>query len=256
MHQIQFSHANGFPAPTYSYLFSQLENGEVNHIDRMGHAEFPVNGSLNNLASELIHTLDQASRGPVIGMGHSSGAVATLLAASRRPELFSEVILIEPAFFSNWKRAGIRLATQLGFADKLGPTPKALKRRNDFPDKATARDYFLQRRFFQFFHPRCFEDYLEHGLKPSANGGVELAFSKQTEIEIFRSTQTKAPKNLKELKGYMIYGETSDLFWKSDVAWWKRALPNVELIPFQGGHLFPLEQPEETAKLILSLLKK
>jgi pimeloyl-ACP methyl ester carboxylesterase len=231
-----------------------MEDMEVNAIERLGHADFQVNGSLNNLASELIHTLDQSQRGPVIGMGHSSGAVATLLAASRRPDLFSEVILIEPAFFSNWKRTAIRLATQLGFANKLGPTPKALKRRNEFPDRATAREYFLQRRLFQLFHPRCFEDYLQHGLQPDGNGALELAFSKETEIEIFRSTQTKAPKNLKTLKGYMIYGETSDLFWKSDVAWWQRALPNFQLVPFPAGHLFPLEQPEETARLIQTLL--
>lgn len=219
----------------------------------MGHGNFPVNGSLNNLATELIHSLDQQKAESVIGLGHSSGAVATLLAASRRPELFSEIILIEPAFFSNWKRAMIRMATGLGLADRLGPTPKALKRRDRFPDLETARSYFLQRRLFQRFHPQCFEDYLTHGLKPSDHGGLELAFSKETEIEIFRSTQTYAPKNLRQLKGKMLFGETSDLFWKSDVAWWKRALPNFQLIPFPGGHLFPLEQPDKTAELINSL---
>lgn len=252
---IQFSHANGFPASTYSYLF-QLLDSEVNFVERMGHGSFPVNGSLDNLATELIHSLDQKNEGPVVGIGHSSGAVATLLAASRRPELFSEVILIEPAFFSNWKRAMIRMASSLGFADRLGPTPKALKRRDQFPDLDTARSYFLQRRLFQLFHPQCFEDYLRHGLQPFDQGGLELAFSKETEIEIFRSTQTHAPKNLRQLKGKMIYGETSDLFWKSDVAWWKRALPNFELVPFPGGHLFPLEQPDETAELINSNLAR
>lgn len=254
MHQIQFSHANGLPASTHAYLFELLGESNIHFVERMGHGDFPVNGDLGNLASELIHSLDQRNDGPVIGLGHSSGAVATLLAASRRPELFSEIILIEPAFFSGWKRAMIRLATGLGFADKLGPTPKALKRRSHFPDTEMARTYFLQRRLFQLFHPQCFEDYLEHGLKISDQGGLELAFSKDTEIEIFRSTQTHAPKNLKQLKGTMIYGETSDLFWKSDVAWWKRALPNFELVPFSGGHLFPLEQPHETAELIKSIL--
>lgn len=254
MHAIQFSHANGFPAPVYTHLLKQLESDAVHYINRMGHGEFPVDGSLGNLASELIHALEQKNNGPVVGIGHSSGAVATMLAASQRPKLFSEIILIEPAFFSGWKRAGIRLATQLGYADKLGPTPKALKRRDHFPDKATARDYFLQRRLFQLFHPQCFEDYLDHGLIPSPEGGLELAFSKKTEIEIFRSTQTRSPENLRQLKGKMIYGESSDLFWKSDVAWWKRALPNFELVPFAGGHLFPLEKPDETAELINSLL--
>lgn len=254
MHPIQFSHANGFPAPVYTHLLKQLDTNAIHHVDRMGHGDFPVNGSLGNLATELIYTLDQNSNGPVVGIGHSSGAVATLLAASRRPELFSEIILIEPAFFSGWKRAGIRLVTQLGYADKLGPTPKALKRRDHFPDKETAREYFLQRRLFQLFHDQCFEDYLSYGLRESSQGGVELAFSKKTEIEIFRSTQTQAPKNLRQLKGKMIFGETSDLFWKSDVAWWKRALPNFELVPFPGGHLFPLEQPDEAAGLINTLL--
>ncbi len=254
MRSVQFSHANGFPAPTYTYLFEQMEGSQVSYIDRLGHGDFPVNGNLGNLARELINTLDKQQAGPVVGIGHSSGAVATMLAAAERPDLFTEVILIEPAFFSAWKRSMIRLVTHLGFADKLGPTPKALKRRDHFPDKETAREYFLQRRLFQVFHPQCFEDYLTHGLKPSDQGGLELAFSKKTEIEIFRSTHTRAPKTLRQLKGKMIYGETSDLFWRSDVAWWKRALPQFELVPFPGGHLFPLEQPDETADLINSIL--
>lgn len=254
MHQIQFSHANGFPARTYTHLFRLLEDAKIHHVDRLGHGDFALNGDLSNLATELIHSIEQRDDGPVIGIGHSSGAVATLLAASRKPELFSQVILIEPAFFSSWKRGLIRMAMTLGFGDRLGPTSKAVRRRDHFPDVATARDYFLQRRLFQLFHPQCFEDYLAHGLKPADSGGMELAFSKQIEVEIFRSTQTKAPKNLTQLKGSMIYGDTSELFWKSDVRWWKRALPNIQTIPFSGGHLFPLEQPDKTAELINALL--
>lgn len=47
--------------------------------------------------------------------------------------------------------------------------------------------------------------------------GVELAFSSEVEANVFRYIQTKIPPNLDKLDEVLIYGNSSDTFWKSDM---------------------------------------
>ncbi len=197
----------------------------------------------------MIESIEKAHSEPIIGMGHSSGGVVTILAASKRPELFKKVIVLDPVLFSKRKRYLIWLFLTIGFTDWLPLTKKAKRRKTHFIDMKEARDYFKRKKLFKGFHPQCFEAYLKHGLIQSENG-VDLAFSSDVEADIFRYTQIKVPPNLDKLNGVLIYGNNSDTFQKSDMMWWKRNFPNFEIVSFPGGHLFPFEKPEETAKLL------
>lgn len=270
--QIQFSHANGFPAKTYSYLFGLLADVDVHYVNCMGHGDFPLNGDLNHFADELIHTLEQRGGGPVCGVGHSSGAVATLFAAVRRPDLFKRVILLDPVLFSYFKRRGIALMKMLGRGDDIGPTRKAMTRRTDFPDRETARTYFKGKAFFRRFHPRCFDDYVNHGLKEGGQG-MTLTFSAETEVGVFRSVPLRFPRGMnKVLQGMpgegepnrsvggdrvevvLVHARQSDVLWPSDIRWLRWRYPRMQMVSFDGGHLFPFEQPEETATLLRRFL--
>lgn len=249
MKKIQFSHANGFPASSYTYLFELLNDTQINFVEKMGHGDFPLNKDLNNFAEELIESIAETHSEPIIGIGHSLGGVVTLLAASKRPELFKKVIVLDPVLFSKRKRYVIWLLRKIGFTDWLGVTKKAVKRRTHFSDMDEVRTIYQQKTLFKNFHKKCFEDYLKHGFMLSEKG-VELVFSSEVEANVFRYIQTKIPPNLDKLDGVLIYGNSSDTFWKSDMKWWKRNFPNFEVVSFDGGHLFPFEKPEETAKLL------
>jgi len=249
MNKVQFSHGNGFPSSSYSYLFELLDNVQVNFIEKTGHGDYPLNKDLYNFADELIESIETAYSEPIIGLGHSLGGVVTLLAASERPDLFKKVIVLDPVLFSKRKRYVIWLLIKLGFTDWLGVTKKAKKRRTHFSNLEEVRNSYQEKTLFKRFHNKCFEDYLEHGFTQSEEG-VELAFSSKIEADIFRYIQTKVPANLDKLDGVLIYGNHSDTFQKSDMKWWKRNFPNFEIISFEGGHLFPFENPEETAKLL------
>jgi pimeloyl-ACP methyl ester carboxylesterase len=249
MSNVQFSHANGFPAKTYEYLFSMLNSDDIHYINTMGHIESAYKQDLIHLQDELIQDIEQRNQGAVIGIGHSSGAAATLLAAAKRPELFEQVILLDPIIFSRRKRLGIGLMKKLGLLDILGPTKKAKRRRVYFKDKQHAYDYFKSKTLFKNFHPKCYDSYIEHGLKASVEG-VELSFSAQAEADIFSNVPTKIPKNLSDIKGTIIYGLDSNTFHKEDVVWWTKNFPEFTMKAFPGEHLFPLERPDETAELI------
>ena len=60
------------------------------------------------VALDLAGFLETREVGPVIGVGHSIGAVTTMLCAARRPDLFSCIIL-----------NGLRMALMHSFCDSL-----------------------------------------------------------------------------------------------------------------------------------------
>lgn len=249
MIRIQFSHANGFPAQSYEYLFSLIENSDIQFIDTMGHANYSNMADLTHLREELIDEIEAEREQPVVGIGHSSGAAATLLAAAKRPELFEKIILLDPVIFSGRKRLAIWLSKKLGLWNSFSPAKRAMVRRVDFTDRNEAFDYFKKKALFKNFHPRCFESYIQHGLTGN-EGGMKLAFSAQVEADIFRNVPVKIPANLKQLKGTIIYGDKSAIISKADIDWWRKNVPNMKIVSFDGEHLFPFEAPDETAKQI------
>lgn len=247
--KVHFSHANGFPTQTYEYLFSLIEEIEISDINTMGHASYPNMANLSHLRDELIDEIELTHNQPIIGIGHSSGAAATLLAAAERPELFEKIILLDPVIFSGRKRLAIWLSKKLGLWESFSPAKRAMVRRVDFADRREAFDYFKKKSLFKNFHPKCFDSYIKHGLSPN-NSGMGLTFSAQVEADIFRNVPTKLPTNLSNLKGTLIYGDKSAIIGKADIAWWQKNLPNFEIVAFAGEHLFPFESPEETARLL------
>jgi len=221
----------------------------------MGYGKYPLNKDLYNFADELIESIETAYTEPIIGIGHSLGGVVTLLAASKRLDLFKKFIVLDPVLFSKRKRYIIWLLRKIGITDWLGVTKKAKKRRIYFSSLEEVRKIYQQKSLFKRFDEKCFEDYLKYGFKQTKNG-VALAFSSEVEADVFRYIQIKILPNLDKLKGVLIYGKYSDTFWKSDMKWWKINFPNFETIPFEGGHLFPFEKPIETAKLLNKHISK
>ncbi|WP_286236902.1 alpha/beta fold hydrolase [Neptuniibacter halophilus] len=254
MSTIQFSHANGFPGSSYNFLFSQLAGCQVSYVEKMGHGDYPLNNDLRNYARELIRDIEQRGQSPIVGMGHSAGAVVTLIAAALRPDLFSQVILLDPVLFSRRKRYLLRLIKKMGLIDRITPAGRAEKRRAVFTDRQQAATYFRGKRLFKTFHPNCFADYIRYGLRDT-DQGVELSIAPEIEADIFRNVLLSAPRCLKTVRGCVIYGEHSDLFSRSDRQWWRRNFPDIQLVGIEGGHLFPFEQPVETAALIRKQLE-
>ncbi len=249
MKKIHFSHANGFPAKSYEYFFSHLQDYRMDFINTMGHADYPNQSNLTFLKEELIDYVTANNSKPVIAMGHSSGAAATLLAAGDNPELFEKVILIDPVTLGSKKRVAAELAKKLKLWARFSPAYKAKRRRFEFDSKQQAFDYYKTKSLFENFHPKCFEDYIEHGLKKSGTG-FELTFLPQVEADIFNHMPTRLPNDLSQVDGTIIYAKHSNIFGPSDISWWKRRHPHFKLVCFDGYHLFPFEQPKQAAEAI------
>ena len=96
---IHFAHANGVPALVYSKLFDLLkEQYDVIYTPIIGSDHrYPITNDWTCLADQVIDSIVQQAQGrKVIALGHSLGAVLSLLASNKRPELFEQVILLDP----------------------------------------------------------------------------------------------------------------------------------------------------------------
>jgi len=252
-----FYSANGFPLGTYSQFLNQLTpKYKLNCLSpracwpNIGEPLLQTNWEI--YADDLIAFVEQVYKKPVLVIGHSQGATAAIIAASKRPELFKSMILIEPASVS----------TLLGFIVKY--TPYAIKKHfQPFKSGLLKQDIWESKEaFFEYnrkhkAHRRISDsvlhDFTKFGLKPTENGNFRLSFSSQWET----SNYTLAPtiwKYLKKVKMpiHVIAGKPSLFFTQKVRDKWKKRASNYTMeVNTKFGHLFPLEAPDECAERIL-----
>ena len=252
---IQFSHANGFPAKTYKCLLENLENYEINYVNKFGHAEFKVDAGWQGMTNELINDIQKNNTEAVYGIGHSLGGYLTLFAAQKKPELFKKIILLDPPVFNPLKRYFLKFSYIANFFEKI-PTPakSTRKRKRIFDDTETAYKYFEGKKLFENFNTECLSNYANYGLKKT-DEKMTLDFSADIEYEIF-STMPAYLGNLNfKVPAYFIYSNKFTVLSKIDLFYLKMVMKNTKFISFDGGHLFPLEKPKETAELISSIIR-
>ncbi|MCY1279179.1 Alpha/beta hydrolase family protein [compost metagenome] len=254
---IFFAHANGFPSATYGKLFDALApHYQVRHLEQHGHdPHFPVGSNWEALVEELVHHLEQQDA-PVWGVGHSLGGVLHYRAALRRPELYRGVVLLDSPMLPLPERLVLRTAKRFGFIDRLTPAGRTLGRRETFGDIEEAREYFAGKTLFRHFDPDCLDAYVRHALQPNGEG-LRLRFDPATEIGIYRNVPHNNPGRPQQLQVPLavVRGERSRVVRRGDVRMVQRA-PRGECLSLPGGHMFPLERPQDTAALLKSLFDR
>ena len=266
---LHFGHANGYPPAAYTPLFEGL----TPHYHVIALRSRPLvpgsdPASLRSwlpLVDDLITFLDaqgaarSGGAGGWLGVGHSLGAVTTVLAALRRPELFRAIVAIEPVFFNPLKLAAFDIFRGLGLADRVHPLIAGARRRRRVfasADEMFAR--YRQAAVFSRMDDRALRAYVDAVAAPRADGaGVELAFSPEWEAQIYATGPFNLWRQLAKLSVPMlvIRGADSDTFDPGAVRTLRRRLPQATLIDVPAtGHLVPMEQPAQVADMILTFL--
>lgn len=255
--RIFFAHANGFPAGTYRKLFGALApDYNVVHLDRHGHdPRFPVDDNWQNLVNELIEQLSVLDE-PVWGVGHSLGGMLHYHTALQRPELYRGVVMLDSPMPTWLDQAIIWTAKRLNFIDQLTPAGRTLGRRELFADADEARQYFTRKALFRSFDPDCLDAYIEHGLV-AGEEGMRLRFDPDTEIRIYRSVPHVTPgwPHALKIPLAMVRGKDSRVV-RPHHGYLTRLMAHGELHTLPGGHMFPLEHPEDTAELLKGLFSR
>lgn len=267
---IHFAHANGMPSAVYAPLFAGLEDSfTIEFIPLLGpHPDYPVDDHWHALTEQIIHSVRQACQkhgvSQVIALGHSLGALCTLQAMYRRPDLFTRAVLMDPPWIYGKTSFVWHLAKQADklpmmnhrFMDTLSPAGLSKKRRDVWDSREQAYDKLRHKGFFKNFDERSFNGYIQHGLVERADGKITLRIPKAVEVEVFRTNPSwywLTPNEAPIPPVQLIIGEDSQFMKRRFPQQIKRRLGiNFETHP--GGHMFPLEHPDEVAQRIKQLL--
>lgn len=256
-----FCHANGFPAGTYGVLFEAWRQAgwRVLAPEKLGHdPAFKVTSNWPHLRDELLEFIRrEAGAGPVVLAGHSMGGYMSLLAASRVPALASAVVLLDAPIVAGWRRHGFGMLKATGLIRRGGPGRISRKRREHWPGLGAVREHLAPKRAFAAWDPRCFEDYLRAGFEPAPGGGVQLAFRRDVETRIYDTlphhVQPLLARHPLRCPVAYVAGTRSPESRQLGLGFVRRlAGPHWRTV--EGGHLFPMERPEETAAVVLELL--
>ena len=247
-----FFHSNGFPARTYGHFLKTLETWNPEAINILGADLSSLGGTMDPMVEEVISQVAPA-RGNAIGIGHSLGGSLCILAQASQPNLFQNMILLDPPIFSPLKRSAIRWLRRLGILEWFSPSRRVRRRRNTFASRDQALEYFAAKPLFQDFPKSSLELYIEEGLSPAQNG-FQLRIPREREAEIYDSIPDRLPETIYAGRGVLIYSQKMEVLKHLDLQWWKKSFPGFKQIGFPGGHLFPLEAPEKLGNLIQSIL--
>lgn len=256
-----FSHANSFPAGCYRVLFERWRAAgwRVEALDRFGHdPQFPVTGDWRRLRDQLIHFIERDVRpdGPVALVGHSLGGLLSLMAACRRPELVNGLVMLDSPVIAGIRAAGIAVAKTSGLMNRYGPSKIARERRQSWPDRAAVHAHFAAKKAFARWDPRVLADYVEAGFE-ELDGQVRLRFHREVEAHIYRTLPHHLPLLLRlrppQCPVSFVGGTRSRELRQAGAAASQR-LAGERWRWMEGSHLYPFEQPDSTADLVLALL--
>lgn len=256
---LHLAHANGFPPAAYRTLIGLLAR-RFRVVTTASRPLWAVSTtdeleSWAPLAEDLTDTLAAHGVEGVIGVGHSLGGALTAWAAAERPHLFSCLVLIDPVIFTGPRSTIWGWMRRMGFQGRLPLVRAARRRRDRFPDVATARAQWARRSVFASFDRRCFDDYVDAALMPHREGGVTLVYPKAWEARIFELTPHDPWPRLAglDLPVTVLAGATSDTFLPAAARRLRKTLrrAHVEVVP-ETTHFLPFERPEEVARRIIA----
>ena len=256
MTHIHIAGANGFPANTYIHLFETLNEYQCHYLNLVAHPYTQGNFTWHSIVDEIIQNIEATATQPVIGFGHSMGAVNTYLASLKRPDLFSRLILIEPVIFRPFARKAIDLTRIFIKSQHSGRLAKqALKRKDKFISHAEAHEYFSKKKLFKYFTEKALSEYIEHGLEKNADG-YQLRFDKRVESRIFSTIPTKIESSTHSLPTHILFGQQSNLLTMFDKNYWESNFGQESIIFNPGSHLFPFENSDIFLGIVNALIKE
>ena len=184
---------------------------------------------------------------PAVGVGHSSGAAALVMAELLRPGTFQSLVLIEPIVFP----------PPYGPGDDLPLVAAARRRRHSFPTRDLARLNFASKPPFDSWNERVLDAYVDHGLA-DRGGRLVLKCDPEDEAEYYRTGGLhRAWDRLGELSVpvLIVAGEASDTHPAELVEAMAASIPRAEIavIP-DAGHFVPMERPGAVVELVSQFL--
>lgn len=254
--QAHFYAGNGFTAGAYTPLLKALATGfNPTSLAMRGYwYDKPQSRRLTRAqdADMLIEFLEKTQDAPIIGIGHSQGATATAIAAAKRPDLFSQLYLIEPVTFT---KAQTLLYDLLPRTIKLTREPfkSTLTKQTIWRSVQTYYKHLRALRAYRRISDEHLQVFAEQSLIAQDDGGYTLIFAPEQELANYFGTPY-IDAALKQLScPYTLITGKPTLFISDKVhKHWQTFIPAERIVSLPDyGHLLPMEAPKQCADIIL-----
>jgi pimeloyl-ACP methyl ester carboxylesterase len=269
---LHFLHANGYPPECYRPLFNCLRAHY--HVFGMRLRSLWPGSNPNEIqdwhpfSHDLLSFLE-ARPAPVIGVGHSLGAVATLRAALRNPGRFRALLLIDPVLFVPRFLLLWYTIRALGLGNRLHPLIAGAKnRRRTFDDLETIFRGYRNLAVFRYMSDEHLRIYIEGITRKSAKARAasphetfELVYSPEWEARIYLTGMRDFDiwRDLPKLEVPTLFlrGAETDTFLGNAAKLVERRQPRARVETLeQSTHLLPLERPQAIFDRMQSFLRE
>jgi pimeloyl-ACP methyl ester carboxylesterase len=255
-------HANGFCAALWDLVAQPLRrhfrligfdargHGDSTHPDAPDAYRWEAFGSDLAFVAETLAT--EQGRGVALGLGHSFGGTAMLMAAAHRPQLFERLVLVDPVLHAPPPADGELPPERRERVGNL--VENARRRRWVWPSRQAAREKWSDKALFANWLPEAFDLYLAEGLRDRPGGQVELKCRPETEAAIFLQGSRFDPWPLGprvRAPGLLLWATRGD-FPRGIYEAYAARMPDARVRDADAGHLVPMERPDLVVREVLA----
>lgn len=259
-----FAHATGFCAGTYTPLIELLRRHvRMLGMDHRGHGKTRAPAKPHELKNWYLFSDDlerffEHLGEPVIAMGHSLGAVASLLVAIKRPELVRALVLIDPTILPlSWMWWWF-LAQKTGLIRLVPIVAGAARRKRVWADRAAISNAYRGKTPFKSWKSGFLESYINDGTEPTGNGTIRLCCDPAWESRCFAAYPADMWRCIGQVQPptLLLYGAQSVAFRASAAKRLTAKLQNAVVRRFEKtSHFVPMERPDKCVEAVLAFLK-
>jgi pimeloyl-ACP methyl ester carboxylesterase len=202
-------------------------------------------------ADDLIEFIENHYVKPIVGLGHSQGGNATIVAAYKRPDLFKELIIIDPVSVTKSQEIRIKLIPYF-IKKHLEPFKSTLKKQTIWETETELFNFLRKLPTYKRINDENLSIFAKNCLE-NKNGKLQLIFPVDWEAANFA-----LPINLDSIIANLkipikiIAGKPSVFFNQKIRKNWKKILTEEQFIVNNNfGHLIPLEAPEFCGEMVL-----
>lgn len=246
-------HATGFCKETWAPLIDELRvRGVDNEIvvwDQRAHGDSGPMGAMADwwdLGRDALAVVDSIES-PIVGIGHSSGGAALVMAELLRPGSFESLVLVEPVIFP----------PPHGRDEDSPLASGAMHRRASFASRAEARQNYIGKGAFANWEERAVDAFVD-GCFADDGDGISLKCRPEDEAEFYRAGSAHGVWDRLGEVGVdtLIVSGNQDSGLFDGLAARQAAQflqASVAIVP-GSGHFVPMEQPAALAALVADCL--
>jgi pimeloyl-ACP methyl ester carboxylesterase len=253
------SHATGFHGVVWRPVARRLVDAgmRVYSVDYRGHGDSDAPDAeyhWDDFGRDALAALDHlgiAGGGDLVGVGHSKGSAALVLAEDVRPRTFAHLWLYEPIIMAGYESMGPSRGNSLA---------EGARRRRmvwDSPEEAYAS--FASRPPFDALDPDALAAYVEHGMRPLDDGTWEIKCRGEIEARVYEMGSAHAAFDALPRLGcptVVVCGEHTNAIPPDYGRFLAQSVPGGRFELAEGlGHFGPLEDPAWAAASILALAR-